>query len=362
VLQWAARFSQQGPFATMPLPFLPACLGIVHGALPHRNPGQAQVLLNKTTPVITAWPQLPLRSFREQEYVQAAAGFPGLVYDGVQERVYVDRSLLDQSLDKLSLAYLQNDAQASALGVEDAAGLSELLRIANQGLKARAIKGQMVGPVSLGMLLTDEQQRPLMYEAMLLDALVQHLHLRARWQVERFDHLVDATIICLEEPFLEAVESPFVPINWEDALDLIERVYVGVDCCRGLVVEGNLNWKQLLASSIELFVVNTATQFEPLLAAEGLEHFFERGGMIAWGVVPSESDTIAQADLNSLFEQTNALFERIVARGIVRERLLSQSLITTMTNLARVSVEEAERAMDLVFELSRKLREPITTA
>lgn len=346
----------------MPLPFLPACLGMVHGALPHRNPAQAQALLNKTTPVITAWPQLPLRSFREQDYVQAAAGFPGLVYDGVQERVYVDRSLLDQSLDALSLAYLQNDTQASGLGVEDAAGLSELLRTASQGLKVRAIKGQTVGPVSLGMLLTDEQLRPLMYEAMLLDALSQHIHLRARWQVERFSDFVDATIICLEEPFLEAVESPFVPINWEDALDLIERVYVGINCCRGLVVEGKIDWERLFASSIELFVVDVTTQFDRLLEAEGIERFFERGGMIAWGLVPSESETLAQTDLDSLLEQTNQYFERVIARGVVRERLLSQSLVTTMTNLANLTVEEAERAMGLVFELSQKLREPISTA
>jgi len=52
----------------------------------------------------------------------------------------------------------------------------------------------------------------------------------------------------------------------------------------------------------------------------------------------------------------------VIARGVVRERLLSQSLVTTMTNLANLTVEEAERAMGLVFELSQKLREPISTA
>ncbi len=84
-------------------------------------------------------------------------------------------------------------------------------------------------------------------------------------------------------------------------------------------------------------------------------------GIGAEGIV-DESETLAQTDLDSLLEQTNQYFERVIARGVVRERLLSQSLVTTMTNLANLTVEEAERAMGLVFELSQKLREPISTA
>src|SRR5262245_13271771 len=166
----------------MSLPFEPACMPLLLGSLPHRGPAQALEVSRRYAGALLAWPQLPARGFREQSFVQSAVGFPGLVVDAAQRRIFVDRAAAERGLDRLALAYLNDDIDHAALGPEDAIGIAELLRQSESLRGARALKGQLVGPISLAAHLTDDRQRPLIYDEMYLEALCHHLRLRAAWQ------------------------------------------------------------------------------------------------------------------------------------------------------------------------------------
>lgn len=340
----------------MPLTFPPACLPIARGPLPHTSAAQALGALLRTTPLLLAWPQLPQRSFREQSYAQAAAGFPGLVYDGVEERVYVERALLEREIDWLSLAYLKGDTTYGALAADDASGLHELLRLQPQSVRARAIKGHVVGPMSLGVQLTDEQQRPLAYDTMLLEALAQHIHLRAIWQEQQFADRAPEALICLDEPFLDVVDSPFFPVRWDDALALIERVFEGIQGCRAIASGGAVAWDRVLETSVELVVVDAYDHSAPLLAAEHLAEFFERGGTVAWGIVPATQEALAAESAASLVARMDHIFDTLAERGIERPSLPRASLVTTSDGLAQLAVPDAERALGLLADVSSALR------
>src|SRR5690349_19148049 len=187
----------------MTLPFAPACLPLLLGGLPHRGAAQALELSRRYAGALLAWPQLPQRGFHEQSFVQSALGFPGLVVDAARARVFVDRASAEREIDRLALAYLEDDIDYAALDGDDAAGLDELFRQRDNLRGIMALKGQLLGPISLAAQLTDERQRPLIYDAMFFEALAQHLRLRAAWQEARLSDLVNVTIVCLEEPFLE---------------------------------------------------------------------------------------------------------------------------------------------------------------
>src|SRR5205823_8095999 len=111
----------------MPLPFEPACLPLLLGSLPHRSAAQALEVSRRYADPLLAWPQLPQRSFLEQSFVQSALGFPGLVVDVAQTRLHVDRGAAERELDRLALAYLENNVDYAALRPGDAAGFDELL-------------------------------------------------------------------------------------------------------------------------------------------------------------------------------------------------------------------------------------------
>src|SRR5438045_1018211 len=83
-------------------------------------------------------------------------------------------------------------------------------------------------------------------------ALAQHLRLRARWQEARLRKLAGATIICLNEPFLETVGLPFLPLDWETARDQIDEVLGGIAGCKALFARGAVDWPEVLQTSVEL--------------------------------------------------------------------------------------------------------------
>ena len=132
--------------------FLPTIIG----SMPQTDPVEACSQIAHYLKDIPAWPQLPGRSFLENVYVQYSQGFPGVVIE--DERIYVDRAQdLDKSLERLYAAYLDNDVDKYPISPDYAAGLHAFLNLEN--FTPRLVKGQVIGPVSWGLTVTDADRR-----------------------------------------------------------------------------------------------------------------------------------------------------------------------------------------------------------
>jgi len=342
----------------MTLPFAPACLPLLLGGLPHRSAAQALEISRRYAGALLAWPQLPQRGFQEQSFVQSAIGFPGLVIDAPQSRIYVDRAMAERAMDRLSLAYLENECEAHGLAPDSAAGLAELLRLGETPRGVLALKGQQLGPISLAAQLTDEHERPLIYDDMLFEALTQHIGLRAAWQEARLGELSGTTIICLDEPFLETVGLPFVPIDWERARERLDQALAGIQGCRAIFCAGSVEWAQVLQTSADLIIADVYEHAQPLIAAgTALREFLERGGVVGLGIVPADEEALSQTTAEQLTGQISALARDLARTGMAAEQLLGQAIISTSGTLSRLSTAAAERALQLVAEVSQLLRE-----
>lgn len=320
-----------------------------------------------TIPDILSWPQLPKRSFYERSFVQSAIGFPGLVVDTLTEQVYVDRTKAEQALDNVSFAYLTGSKTSGKVADTYVSGLFELLRIPKDWFEGVAIKSQLIGPISLGLYLTDEQQRSLIYDPMLLEALAQHLSLRVAWLSAQLSNLTDNLIICLHEPFLDAFHSSFLPIDWDRAIELLEIVFAGVRGCRGVAIGSNGNWTQktsssaywvpILDSSVELLAFNTYHQNNTVLdGAKVIADFLERPGFLTWGLIPTDKDTLSTETTESLCQRFQTLLQSLTERGLSQEKLLHASLIGTDGSLDHLPIPVAEKALQLCTEVSLRLR------
>jgi hypothetical protein len=341
----------------MSLPFEPACLPLLLGSLPYRGSAQALEISRRYAGALLAWPQLPARGFHEQSFVQSAIGFPGLVVDAAQGRMFVDRAVAERGLDRLALAYLNDNIDYAALAIEDVAGLEELLRQGERLRGARALKGQLVGPISLAAHLTDDRQRPLIYDEMFLEAICQHLRLRAAWQESRLGERASATIICLDEPFLEAVGMPFMPLDWPAARDKIDEVLGGISGCKALFAGGALNWSEVLKTSVELIVADVCEHGSSLVAAaDALIPFLERDGVVGLGLVPTDEEALRRASPEALIGRLAVLLDTLEQAGVPTDRLLRQAVITPTDRLGALDVALAERALQIVAEVSRMLR------
>lgn len=334
--------------------------------MPHTNAAQAITLLHSTMPLIFTWPSLPQRSFRE--YFQSAAGLPGLTFDTLARRAYVRREQAEARLDELGLAYLQRNTAVSTLTAEDAAGLLELLRNPAYVQDSYAIMSYLPGPISLGLQITDEQRRPLVYDPLLLEALTQHLALRVSWLTTRLANLAGSdVIICLDEPALMALHSPFCPIDWDYGIEVWEQIFTSTRGLCGLNL-GNLGgsqheeaisrtWAHVLETSVELVFIDVAHQHAPLLlAAKELAAFLKRPGTLVWGLVPADGEALSRETSASLLACFEQLLDHLVASGLSRAEVLSASLISTSSGLELLPIAAAEQALALCVDISAQIR------
>lgn len=341
----------------MALPFEPACLPLLLGGLPHRAPAQALELSRRHAGALLAWPQLPALGLRERAAVQSALGFPGLVLDEARGLVYVERARAEAELNRLALAYLTNDRSYGALAAGDALGLEALVQQRGALRGVLALKGQLLGPISLAAQLTDERQRPLMYDERLFEALTQHTRMRAAWLEARLAELAATTIICLDEPFLELIGLPFSPLDWEQTRASLDEVLGGLIGCKAIYAGGAVDWGAMLRTAAELIIADVHHHGAALAAAgPALAEFLERGGLVGLGLVPADPDELRQAEPAALLRRLEPTLTRLEQAGVPRAALLRQAVVTPAASLAGLEPAAAEQALDLLGRLSETLR------
>ncbi len=339
--------------------FEPNLLPLHVGSLPHTNPQAACELILENFAQISTWPQLPKRAFWENMYVQFSEGFPGVVLDG--ERIYVDRSRdLDPDLERLYLAYLENDLSYGALGVDYASGLKAfpqtLLASENQPV---VVKGQVTGPISWGLTVVDQDRRPVLYDDILADALAKHLRLKAAWQEQELRKLAPTTLIFIDEPYMSAFGSAHISLNREQVITLLEEVFAGLTGLKGTHCCGNTDWSLLLSTSAEIISFDTYNyaQAFSLYVAE-VRAFLKRGGIIAWGIVPADNEEALMSEtVGSLVERLHEAMNLLVRKGVSFDDLINSSLITPSCGLRTLSEAAAQRAFELTVEISETMRE-----
>ena len=336
--------------------FEPHFLPISVGSVPHPDPETACRLILKDFPQIPTWPQLPNRSFLENMYVQYSEGFPGVVLEG--ERIYVDRSQdLDPGLEKLYLAYLESDLDHAAIGADYAAGLPAFLHALNSaGDQLVAVKGQVTGPVSWGLVVVDQNRRPILYDEVLADAVAKHLRLKAAWQERELRQLCHTVITFVDEPYMASFGSAFVSLGREQAITLLEEVLAGIQGIKGVHCCGNTDWSILLSTSIDVLSLDAYEYAQALsLYPDEVKAFLERGGGIAWGIVPT-SEQVYQETVESLVEKLYQAMNLLVKKGIPLDQLLASTLISGSCGVGPLSEPAAERVLSLAAEVSTEMR------
>ena len=141
-------------------------------------------------------------------------------------------------------------------------------------------------------------------------------------------------------------------MNWiNEALD-------GVDCYRGIHCCGNTNWSMLLKTNIDILSIDAYQYGENLVMfPDELTKFYEKGGAVAWGIVPSSDEAIQAETVESLVARMESIFDKMEEKGMNRQKAASQSLITPQCGLGLVDVDNVDKVFDLLQGVSKALKE-----
>ena len=269
--------------------FKARCMTTAMAIMPHTNIEEAlELALSLDVPF---WPQLPKISFYEDMYAQASQNFPGIVVDTEKKRLDFNTSRFERELWDYSEK--MNYAETFALSKEYSSVYHKFLNKDLQGY--HAIRGQVTGPISLGFNVMDEDRKPIIYNDEVRTILFDFIQKKTNVQYHALREKNLDAFVWLDEPGLDYVFSGLSGYNDRQAKEDYWSFLQGLEGPKGLHLCPNVNLPYLLELGVEILSFD-AYQIEsmPKEYATAAAKFLKNGGVISWGIVPTESSVLAK--------------------------------------------------------------------
>jgi hypothetical protein len=88
---------------------------------------------------------------------------------------------------------------------------------------------------------------------------------------------------------------------------------------------------------------------------EAVKAHLQRGGALAWGIVPT-STAIREKKIEDLISLFEKLIDHLASRGIDKQLIVEQSLITPSCGTGSMEPNDAEKVFAMTESLSKTMR------
>ena len=322
--------------------------------MPHRDVDRAlQVALSMDVPF---WPQLPLYSYHEDMYVQASEHFPGILLD-------LEKRTLRFSMEKFTAELEDTLARFEEPEYFDVSETYSVVysRFLALDLSDRpAIRGQLEGPISFGFNVLDQDDRPILFDDTVRPFMLEFMAKRVNVQLERLTKRNPNAFMFIDEPGLQFLFSAMSGYSDQLARKDMETFFSMIKRPRGVHLCGNPDWDFLLGLDLDILSLDVYSNGEVFVSyAKSIEKFLERGGLLVWGIVPTNFEPFEAENVDSLEKRLEGIWDILGKKGIDLEFLLSRSLLSPATCcLVNPDGEKTvEAAFKVINQLSRRLRE-----
>lgn len=324
--------------------------------MPHTNINRAlEMALSLDVPF---WPQLPRYSYYEDMYVQASEHFPGIILD-------VEKRTLRFSIEKFT-----NELEEAMAHFEEpeyfdiSETYSEVYhRFLKLDLADRpAIRGQLEGPISFGFNVVDQDNRPILFDDTVRPFIIEFLARRINIQLSKLKKINQNAFMFIDEPGLQFVFSAMSGYGDVAARKDMEIFFSLIERPRGVHLCGNPDWDFLLGLDLDILSLDVYSNGEVFTAyASSIKKFLDRGGMLVWGIVPTNIEPFEKENIDFLENRLIEMWTFLDKKGVDRDFLMSRSMLSPATCcLVNPDIEKTvEKAFTMVKELSTRLREKI---
>ena len=322
--------------------------------MPHKDTERALDLA--LTMDIPFWPQLPHVSYTEDMYVQAAEHFPGILLD-------MEKQTLRFSMEKFIIEFEETMAHFDEPEYFDISKKYSVVyhRFLEMDLSDRpAIRGQLEGPISFGLNVIDQDKRPIIFDDTVRPFMFEFMSRRINVQLNRLKQMNPNAFMFVDEPGLQFLFSALSGYDSTKAKNDMEQFFAMVQRPRGVHLCGNPDWDFLLGLDLDILSLDIYQNGEIFSSySKAIKRFLDRGGVIVWGIVPTNFEPFEDETLHTLGQRLKKIWNSLANKGIDREFLISRSLISPATCcLVNPDGEKTvEKAFGIVKELSRRLRD-----
>lgn len=322
--------------------------------MPHKDADRAlELALSMDIPF---WPQLPRISYYEDMYVQAAEHFPGILLD-------LENQTLRFSMDKFINEFEDTMARFDEPEYFDISRDYSVVyhKFLEMDLSHRpAIRGQLEGPISFGLNVLDQDKRPILFEDTIRPFMFEFMSKRINVQLKRLKLMNPNAFMFVDEPGLQFLFSALSGYDSTQAKSDMEQFFSMVQRPSGIHLCGNPDWDFLLNLDLDILSLDIYQNGEVFSSYwKSIKNFLDRGGVIVWGVVPTNFEPFEAENIRSLETRLTGVWDFLSGKGIDREFLLSRSLLSPAT-CCLVNPDgktTVEKAFSVVNELSLRLRD-----
>jgi len=327
------------------------------GSLPFTDTAEACRLIFQHLPEAPHWPQLPKVSPREGMIEQFLEGAPGVVEKGGKLSL---RPLEPyEEWERFYQGYEEGNLDAFAISKERGQGFYAFLEEVARRESPPYIKGQVTGPITLGLTLKDEQGAAAFFQPDLRDMLVKLAGMKARWQEAAFQRLVPhaETLIIFDEPILSSYGSAFMNVSRADIISCLREGVAPLEGLKGIHICGNTDWPMIMEIGLDIIHFDAYKDLSSvLLYAEPLRQYLAEGGAISWGIVPTDEEALKATDPSQLAARLKQGFAQLIQEGLDQDILAAGSLIAPSCGAGSLSKEGARRVYELTAAVAAILR------
>ena len=340
------------------------------GSLPHNTVKSAMEVVKKDFSEIPFYPQLSNINRNEDMTIQFLEGLPSFLPSNESFEIDTESEKFFEDLESFFTDYEEIIADTDteilekyAISKEFSSTFPEFEKII-KNTKPQYAKAQIVGPFTLAAMLTDQNGINAIFDETLREIVVKLLTLKVLWQIKHIKQANPTTIpiIFMDEPTLSQLgTSAYLTISEKDVVDMLAEIseiihqnggISAIHCC------GKCDWTILIKAKADIINFDAFAFSEHLgLFAQEIDKFLQDGGKLAWGLVPTlDVEALKNITLADLIKDFGQGIKYLTNKGIDEKLIIDNSLITSSCGAGSLSVELAQKAMDLVFELSNELR------
>ena len=340
------------------------------GSLPHNTVESAMEVVKKDFSEIPFYPQLSNINRNEDMTIQFLEGLPSFLPSNESFEIDTESEKFFEDLESFFTDYEEIIADTDteilekyAISKEFSSTFPEFEKII-KNTKPQYAKAQIIGPFTLAAMLTDQNGINAIFDETLREIVVKLLTLKVLWQIKHIKQANPTTIpiIFMDEPTLSQLgTSAYLTISEKDVVDMLAEIseiihqnggISAIHCC------GKCDWTNLIKAKADIINFDAFAFSEHLgLFAQEIDKFLQDGGKLAWGLVPTlDVEALKNITLADLIKDFGQGIKYLTNKGIDEKLIIDNSLITSSCGAGSLSVELAQKAMDLVFELSNELR------
>ena len=196
----------------------------------------------------------------------------------------------------------------------------------------------------------------MIYDESYAEIVRKTVNMAAKWQTRELRKLNGNVIMFFDEPSISLLGTPFASISDEQAVSWINEAIEGVDAITAIHCCGNTNWPLVLSTNIQLLNFDAYVYGKNItLFPDEIGAFLDRGGILAWGIVPNSSLVEGETP-ESLSDRLCEHIDDLVKKGIDRDVIAKQSMITPQCGLGGAEDDYVNTILELLDGTSKEMR------